>query len=159
MDYMTLCLFVTDHGVWLAKKKRKIGKGKWNGHGGFVEGNEYVINAAIREVKEEACVKVEKEDLDHVAILNLLVEGKEKYICYVFLVKKWKGVLQETEEMTKPRFFPFESIPFHNMIPGDEKWLSYILNGMKIKATVDHDKDFSHVRMFSFVTLPEEERL
>lgn len=55
-----------DH-VWLGMKKKRYSEGKWNGLGGKVEDKESLVQAAIREVEEEAEVVITKQNLKKVA--------------------------------------------------------------------------------------------
>jgi 8-oxo-dGTP pyrophosphatase MutT (NUDIX family) len=46
-------LFNSQGQILLAMKKRGFGVGKWNGPGGKVQEKETILQAAVREVKEE----------------------------------------------------------------------------------------------------------
>ncbi|MDO8590857.1 MAG: NUDIX domain-containing protein, partial [bacterium] len=58
MRLTTLCFLVRDDEVLLAMKKRGFGVGKFNGVGGKVTAGESVLEAMIREAKEEIRVKI-----------------------------------------------------------------------------------------------------
>lgn len=53
----TLMLISNNEQILLGMKKRGFGMGKYNGFGGKVEAAESIIDAAIRETKEECGVE------------------------------------------------------------------------------------------------------
>jgi 8-oxo-dGTP pyrophosphatase MutT (NUDIX family) len=55
---LTLCLTKEDGMILLGMKKRGFGEGRWNGFGGKVEEGETIVEAAIREMKEESGLTV-----------------------------------------------------------------------------------------------------
>ena len=56
---------------------------------GHLEENEFIFDAAIREVKEETGVEVKKNDLKCV---HVMFRRKEKnYIDFYFVTRKWEG--------------------------------------------------------------------
>ncbi len=150
MRKATLCLLIKenqgDREVLLAMKKRGFGVGKWNGVGGKLDpekGDKNVIDAVIRETKEEIGVQI--KNLEKVAVLNFYFphapkkEGWNQEV-HVFLVKNWEGEPIETEEMA-PKWFKESEIPFKEMWADDELWFSHVLNGKKLKADFVFNKD------------------
>ncbi|HLY65751.1 MAG TPA: NUDIX hydrolase [Chloroflexota bacterium] len=59
----TTCLIPTDAGIVLIKRGQSPGLGGWALPGGFVDAEETVSEAAVREVKEETNLDVELEGL------------------------------------------------------------------------------------------------
>ncbi|MHA2274776.1 MAG: NUDIX domain-containing protein, partial [Candidatus Kariarchaeaceae archaeon] len=53
----TLCFILHENEVLLIMKKRGFGKGKLNGPGGKARLNETIVEAAIRETREETGLK------------------------------------------------------------------------------------------------------
>ena len=134
----TLCFLIKENKVLLAMKADKIGKDCWNGYGGGIENGESPNQSAIRELEEEAGVVTFAEVMEKVAIVdfhNTKSDGKQ-FVCrvYVYLVRRWSGEPQETEEMLTPTWFEIDNLPFSQMMPADRIWLPYVLSGKKIMA-------------------------
>ena len=56
---LTLCIIHEHPRVLLGMKKRGFGQGKWNGFGGKVNDGESIEEAAVRELEEEAGIRVQ----------------------------------------------------------------------------------------------------
>jgi ADP-ribose pyrophosphatase YjhB (NUDIX family) len=83
--------------ILLEKRKNEPGRGQWSIPGGLVELGESVEQTAIREVKEETGLEVEKpEHIDVVDNIDLDEEGKVRYhfIIIDYLVKLKGGTLK-----------------------------------------------------------------
>ena len=122
--------------VLLGFKKRGFGIGKWNGVGGkmdFNKGDKNIIDAAIRETKEE--IGVLTLNPDKVGVLRFRFTYKPEWDqdVHLFLAKEWQGEPTESVEMM-PKWFSFNEIPYENMWPDDKHWLPHILGGKKLKA-------------------------
>ncbi|MBU3934778.1 8-oxo-dGTP diphosphatase [Patescibacteria group bacterium] len=135
MRQATLCLFVKNDKILLAMKKRGFGVGKWNGVGGKIdpEKDKNIIDAAIRETKEEIGVAI--NDLEKMALLRFRFPYQTDWNqdVHVFLAKEWRGQAKESEEML-PRWFKTSAIPYKEMWDDDKIWLPHILNGKKLEA-------------------------
>ncbi len=123
----TLCFLIDGDRVLLAYKKRGFGTGKWNGVGGKPEGNEIIPATMVRECQEE--IKVRPTSFEQTAIIDFyfLHQPAWNQQVVVFLVSKWHGKPQETEEM-KPQWFRRSEIPYDQMWPDDILWLEHALN-------------------------------
>lgn len=132
---MTLCYFINGEQILLPLKKKKIGKGKYNGVGGRLEDNESPEEAMIRECIEEVGLKPTEYSL--VAELYFNDDG----IVYTYLCNSWEGKLIETDEM-KPFWFDINNIPFDNMMDDDKHWLPFVLKGKKIRAFFELDENY-----------------
>ncbi|MDO8582684.1 MAG: NUDIX domain-containing protein [bacterium] len=86
MKLATLCLLVRNERVFLARKKKKIGAGLWNGYGGMVESGESIAEAAVREAKEEARVEIALTALDKRGFVNFHFDGVPKLQVHIFFV-------------------------------------------------------------------------
>ncbi|KAL5485414.1 hypothetical protein ACEPAI_8056 [Sanghuangporus weigelae] len=86
----------------LGMKKRGFGKNMYNGFGGKLEPNESPLEAAIRELKEEAGISA---NLEECGVL-LFVNASTEYCHYVHMYRAYEydGEPIETEEM-HPQWF------------------------------------------------------
>jgi len=134
----TLAFLIRENQILLAMKKRGFGAGKWNGYGGKVKEKkgESIKEAMAREMKEEIGVKplVYKQQ----AVLKFLFHNapqnqNSNQECYVFLIDKWQGEPQESEEM-KPQWVPISKIPYAKMWIDDSLWLPKVLARKNLKA-------------------------
>ncbi|MDP3882731.1 MAG: 8-oxo-dGTP diphosphatase [Candidatus Staskawiczbacteria bacterium] len=136
MRQTTLCLLLKENEILLAMKKRGFGQGRWNGAGGKFDpekGDKTILEAAIRETKEE--IGVEIKNPDKVAVFHFRFQDKEEWNQDVslFVVKEWEGEPSESEEMM-PKWFEFKDIPYKDMWPDDIHWMPHILEGKKLEA-------------------------
>lgn len=134
----TLCFLIKKGQVLLSMKADNIGKGRWNGYGGGIEGGETLRQCIVRELGEEAEVVPVEGFIEKVAIVdfhNTKSDGK-KFVCrvHVYLAKKWLGEPRETKEMLTPTWFDVNNLPIDRMMPADRVWLPQILGGKKIMA-------------------------
>lgn len=139
----TLCFLIKDDKILLAMKKRGFGKGRWNGAGGKPNLNESISSAAKREAQEE--INITPLNMKLVAKLNFYfpyVPIKEDWNqqVIVYLVDKWYGNPEETEEM-KPRWYNKRKLPFNKMWADDKLWLPHVINNKKVKADFYFDKN------------------
>ena len=131
-----LFLYKPEQGqILLAMKKRGFGKGRWNGVGGKLQGDETITEAVIRETEEEISVRVRPDDLVQVATLDFSFEHTPDWDqqVHVFFVTHWEGEPTESEEMM-PKWFSITEIPFADMWPDDIFWMPRVLAGERIKA-------------------------
>jgi 8-oxo-dGTP pyrophosphatase MutT (NUDIX family) len=149
MQQANLCYLLDGNRILLGLKKRGFGEGKWNGYGGKAEKGETVEDSAIREVKEEMNVDIDKKHLEKVAVIDFFFtnapEGKIwDQTVHVFFARQWFGNPLETEEM-KPQWFDFDKIPIDNMWNDDPHWLPLVIQGKKVKAKFTFAKDNASV--------------
>jgi 8-oxo-dGTP diphosphatase/2-hydroxy-dATP diphosphatase len=129
---LTLCLVVKKDKILLGMKKRGWGEGKWNGFGGKVEEGETIIEAAIREMKEESGLEINDLEEKGTVIFQYLDTGKLLEV-HIFNVLKYSGEIMESEEML-PQWFDIKEIPFDNMWADDIYWMPLFLKGNKFKG-------------------------
>ncbi len=128
----TLCFILRDREVLLIRKKRGFGAGKYNGVGGKVERDENIIDAAIREVKEE--VGIEPLELEYAGVLEFYTNGNEPdWVVHVFLCRKFRGEPKPSDE-AEPKWFPLDSLPYDKMWVDDRLWLPHVLSGRRVSA-------------------------
>jgi len=142
---LTLCLTKEEGMVLLGMKKRGFGEGRWNGFGGKVEKGETIIEAAIRETREESGLKVEDLEEKGIVTFHFLDTGKLLEV-HIFDVLKYSGTMMETEEMS-PKWFNLDEIPFDKMWADDIYWLPIFLRGNKFRGYFvfeNNDKLLTH---------------
>jgi ADP-ribose pyrophosphatase YjhB (NUDIX family) len=137
---LTLAFLLTEEKICLAMKKRGFGEAYWNGFGGKVHEEETVEKCTIREIEEESGVKVLKEDLKKVALIEFLYPDDLHLEVHTFFIAKWEGDPKETEEM-RPEWFLFRDIPYDHMWADDPHWLPRVLRGEKLTGKVWFNED------------------
>jgi|GEM_PF-1011938 len=136
MEEMTLTFLVSPpdeiNKVWLAKKKKKIGKGKFNGYGGRVENGEDILHSAVREIKEESTVIVHPRDLIKRSTIDFFRGNIWDFTLHIFVTTRWIGEPKETEEMEKPEKFYRNKLPLTQMMEADKLWAPDIVMGIEV---------------------------
>lgn len=145
MQNATLCFLIRPSPpseILLGFKKVGFGAGKYNGFGGKIEPGETVVNAAIREVREEIGIKLFEENLQEVAHLTFVFPSDPTldHDVSVFLVAAWEGTPVESAEM-KPYWFALDDIPFGQMWQDDILWLPRVLAGERIRGYFTFGED------------------
>lgn len=128
---MTLCLVSTDTQVLLGMKKRGFGEGRWNGFGGKVQQGETILEAAQRELEEEAGIR--PQELEYSAVMRFHFPHDPDVEVHLFRVSGFTGEPQESDEM-QPRWFLNEQIPFEEMWPDDQYWVPLFLERKRFRA-------------------------
>lgn len=151
----TICLAMRDGKVYLAKKKRGLGAGFYNGYGGKVGPNETPEQAAAREIEEESTVRIDVNNLKKVAEINFSELDKALFFCNVYTFTEWTGKLQETEEMTSPDKFKETELPFDKMEESDRLWMPRVLGGERLSIDVIYSEGRKLVKNIEFKPLQE----
>jgi 8-oxo-dGTP diphosphatase len=142
----TLCILNSEKMILLGMKKASLfGGGKYNGPGGKVKLDlgETPEQAAIRELREEAGLQAELQDLVKVGEFTFYFpEAQAKYnqTVHVYNVLRWQGELGNSEEMDW-NWFSHQTIPYHQMWDGDRYWLPEVLQGKRLKGTFTFDEN------------------
>lgn len=128
--------------ILLGIKKAGFGEGKYVGVGGTVEAGETLVETAVREVGEEAGVRVAPEDLKNAARITFVFPNKPEWdrMVYVFLAEKWQGEPRESDEI-KPEWFRVDEIPYNAMWADAAHWLPEVLAGRELAARFVFDDD------------------
>ena len=148
---VTLCyLFDRDaNRVLIAEKKRGFGVGKLNGVGGKVEKNESIVDALLRETREE--INVDLKEFEKFAVIDFYfknnpVDKDFNQRAHVFIASKWEKEPVESEEMA-PQWIDVGSLPLEKMWSDDKYWLPDILSGKKLTAAFLFNDDNSIAEM------------
>ncbi|KNC99035.1 uncharacterized protein SPPG_05985 [Spizellomyces punctatus DAOM BR117] len=131
--------FDGERRVLLGMKKRGFGAGYWNGFGGKVEKGETILEGAVRELEEEAGIRV--SHLERAGMLWFHFEGDPTGLeVHVYRGETFEGVVSETEEM-RPEWFSLDKIPFHIMWPDDQIWWPVFVGNKKFCGRFRFAKD------------------
>ena len=99
--------------ILLEKRKNEPGRGKWSIPGGLVELGEKCEQTAIREVKEETGLTVDRpEHLDVVDNVDLDENGRVKYhfVIIDFLVRLKGGKLKASSDAAELKWVPLKEV-------------------------------------------------
>ena len=141
----TLCFLRTGNNILLARRKKGFGSGKYNGIGGKLEEGETVIDALIRETKEEiGVIPTNYEPKGKVQFDETIAGEKVHLTFHVFIVTEWDGAIAESEEMA-PEWFDVNNIPYDKMFSDDIYWLPRVLCGKSVDAYFRFDEEWNIV--------------
>lgn len=131
--------------ILLGMKKRKLGKGRYNGFGGGQEEYDENIKAtAIRETLEE--IGVTPRNVERLGkILFHFNTDKQDHLVHFFKATDFEGDLIETDEM-KPEWFDEDKIPYNQMWSDDKYWLPLLLRGQKFTGEFHFDENHQIVK-------------
>ena len=82
--------------VYLQLRKNCSFSGMFGAIGGHLDGQETIVNALIREAKEEAGIDVKPQDLDLMTICHSNAGGKE-YLQFFYQCSNWNGEVMNME--------------------------------------------------------------
>ena len=102
--------------------------GKYSMVAGHVDKGETFTEAIIREVKEEAGITLQVEDLSVVHVMNRAIKNNER-IDVFFITEKWTGNIENKEpnKCDDLSWFDLDDIP-DNVIPCIKEAINYIKN-------------------------------
>jgi ADP-ribose pyrophosphatase YjhB (NUDIX family) len=111
--------------------------GKYSLVAGHLDGGETVSEAMIREAKEEAGIKVAKEDLKPVKVLHR--KANTEYVDFFFVSEKWEGEpkIMEPNKCDDLSWFPLDNLPVNTLpyvkdvIENRNDGISFIESGWK----------------------------
>jgi 8-oxo-dGTP diphosphatase len=156
MKITTLACLIEDGGVFLGVKKKRTGQGKLNGPGGHVEEGETEEEAMIRECQEE--VNVTPTHYKKVGSVSYYFPAKPEInqTVKIYLVTKWRGHPEETDEMGQLQKYPANQLPLDKMWDNDKLWLPSVLDGKFVGGSVVHseNKTLENHLVFSRTEIP-----
>ncbi|MDO8428981.1 MAG: NUDIX domain-containing protein [Candidatus Diapherotrites archaeon] len=111
-------VLVTD-SILLMLKRKNTGyhDGEYGLVSGHLNGNESLVQAMVRETKEEAGITVLPENLKLIHVVNRQSLDSER-IDFFFLAKEWAGQIENKEphKCAELKWFPLDQLPV-NTIP------------------------------------------
>ena len=123
-------LFPKDGKVLLLRRANTgYEDGNYSVVAGHIEGGETIIQAAIREIKEEAGVDVSVDDLYVVGVMHR--KEDDERIDFFLVVEDWQGDLinAEPDKCDDIQWFPIDNLP-DNTIP-------YVRFGIEITRSTE----------------------
>jgi len=95
---------------------------------GHLDGNERVLDAALREAKEEIGVTINPKDAKVVHLMHN--KSNNERIAFFFEVRKWRGKIKNMEptKCKKLSWFPLNDLP-KNIVPYAKKSIEFYLRG------------------------------
>ena len=132
--------------VLLGRKKHGLGMGNFVGLGGKLEPGESAVDAAVREVLEEAGVVVAGSDLEPRGRLTYHFPHREAWSqeSNVFVCRSWRGVPSGSDELD-PEWFALDAVPFDEMWDDARRWLPDVLAGGRVRRTFVFGEDLATV--------------
>jgi 8-oxo-dGTP diphosphatase len=146
-----VCYIINEKNeVLLQHKTRGLGKGKWIGPGGKIDGNESVEQSVKREVFEETNLILEDPEL--VAEIEFIFPGKEDWnlLCYAFLARKFHNKVVASDEGDL-QWFKMSELPYAQMWEDDQFWLARTFVGEKMKMRFFYDKDTLRIKKWEYL--------
>lgn len=126
----------------LARRNRNPFKDYWVIPGGKIRVGETIEEACKREVKEEACIDIEVDDV--YGIYPSIMKKGETVSYHNFLIgvkaRHVEGALSAGENMDKVRYFSKDEIEKLKLIPSNEKMIfdSFNKKGGFLEQVVDY---------------------
>ncbi|OCH91301.1 hypothetical protein OBBRIDRAFT_812243 [Obba rivulosa] len=164
----TNAFILQDNKILLGYKKRGFGKDLYNGFGGKVDPGETSVEAAVRELQEEAGITA---PLRHSGVLFFTVSDvAHAFYIDVYYANEYSGTIEETEEM-RPQWFSVEQnatgtqhnsnktdsefapIPYEQMWADDPFWLPLLIQGRPFIGRADFGAD-GRMQKWWFAEIP-----
>lgn len=122
--------------VLLGEKLTGLGVGKIVGPGGKLEHGETPHEAAIREVREEVGVRVERPALIPIARIEYPFVDRPHLSqrSHAFVARAWDGVVEASDELSAT-WWPVDRLPLDRMWSDATLWLNRALAGEFLQAT------------------------
>lgn len=123
---------IKNNKLFLLRRKNTGWKdGEYGVPAGHLEKDETILQAAVRETKEETTVDIDAKDLKFIHIMHRK-GGKGEYIDIYFTVNKWQGEpkIGEKDKSDEVNWFSIDSLPLNTidyMRKALENWQERIL--------------------------------
>ncbi len=126
-----LILLKDDHVLLYLRQNTGYADGMYSLVAGHLDGGESVIQAMIREAREESGIEIDPKNLSVNCTMHLgFTEGKE-YIYFFLICQQWKGEPRnmEPKKCAELKFYPLNDLPL-NLLPDVRKGIECALNGI-----------------------------
>ncbi len=128
IEVSVVCLVVDNENEILLSKHPSWSEGKqWVLHGGHIESGEKILDAAMRETREEAGIRSTA-----VKILDcgdyIVPEKQKHFVYFVCVLKAEETEAQPKEELSELKWFSFNDVLNENIEPGYRKMIEKYLS-------------------------------
>ena len=140
MKLATLCYVMKDNNtlmIYRNKKENDYHMGKWNGLGGKMENGETPEECAVREVWEEAGLKVKNPEMKGFLTFPLF-DGKDDWYVFVFVIKDFEGEIIESNE-GHLEWIPNDKLFDLNLWEGDTIFLKWLFQDKFFSAKFNYE--------------------
>lgn len=103
-----------------------FGDGKliWNGVSGYIEDGESIVEATVRETREELGIEIAPTSIE----FKLTKQITEELSLHVMVATQWSGDPSSQEDSIKSvAWFDTDKLPYDQMFEGNEEWLPGLL--------------------------------
>lgn len=114
-------VFLKGDRALFAKRGIEPNKGKYDFPGGFVDYNEDIYDACVREIKEETTVDIAADDLTLITGYTLEYLPGVSVTDLVFVIRKWKGDFKAQDDVAALEWKPvtfINDVAFHPAYTG-----------------------------------------
>lgn len=111
--------------LFLKRNNTRWASGSFSFISGFIDGNESIIDAAKREVKEETGIIIKNKDLNIFHVMHRK-SGDAEFIDFFISAKNWVGNPKNLEpnKCSEIKWFPMRKLP-KNIVPHIKTALDY----------------------------------
>lgn len=108
-----------NENIFLARKARGLGIGKWIGFGGKVEPNESTVDGAVRELREETTIAITADQLFRAGVTYVTFDDCidvdiEIHVFIMTTDEHFEDHVSLNDEFTPPgQWFHRDHIPYH----------------------------------------------
>jgi len=152
----TLTHIIKNNKILLIRKKKGLGKGLMNAPGGKVEEGEDIRSTAIREVKEELGITVQRIVPMVILIFYFGYKDEPDWIVYVFKCDEFKGNPRPSDEVD-PFWVSLNEIPYDDMWKDDKIWLPLFLRGEKFVGVFVFDERIETIKKWLLKSISDKD--